>query len=71
MEHDEAKDTIARGRRLLDDWLHGPDGGPIKDRDVTRCLQDLREAARHVSVHEADAIAKVVELAELRLNSPH
>lgn len=75
MEIREALDIIAQGRRLIEDWVGQAaipdtgDGSAIKDRDVTRCLRDLRDAARHAPPHEAAVVAKIVELAETRLNA--
>lgn len=77
MEVLEALDTIGRGRRLIEEWVdqeavpHTWDGSLIKDRDVTRCLRTMVEASRHAPVHEALAVAKIVKLAEVRLNLAH
>lgn len=74
MEILEALDTIGRGRRLIEEWVdqkavpHRWDGRLINDRDVTRCLRTMVEASRHAPLHEALAVAKIVKLAEVRLN---
>lgn len=73
MESSEAIDVINRERRLIEEWVNQdrrPDAeGLIKDRDITRCLRSLREAARYAPLHEAALVEKIVDLAEARLNS--
>lgn len=73
METSEAQAIITQAQQLIEAWLEQdgevPDGDQIKDRDITRCLRVLVEAARHVPQREAAAIARIVELAEARLNS--
>lgn len=75
MESREAIDIISRERRLIERWVHQDtlpekdDNILIKDRDVTRCLLNLMEAARYAPPHEAALVARIVELAEARLNS--
>lgn len=73
MESSQAVEIINRERRLIEEWVNQdglPDApGLIKDREITRCLRALREAARYAPLHEARMVEKIVELAETRLNS--
>lgn len=75
MESSEAIDIINRERQLVEEWVNQDshpeteDAGLIKDRDITRSLRNLREAARYAPPHEARMVARIIELAEVRLNS--
>jgi hypothetical protein len=70
----EAVDIIGHECLLINDWINQgqfPDanGEAIKDRDVTRCLLNVREAALHAPPHEAARVVGILALAETRLNS--
>lgn len=73
MDTNEALDIIRKGRLLIEGWvdqvaqLDAVDG-TIKDRDITRCLRQMTEAALHAPHYEALAVAQIVELTEARLN---
>lgn len=75
MESSEALEIIARERLLLEQWLDqdalpaGDDKVLIKDRDITRCLSALTEAARYAPPHDAAMVRRIIDLAESRLNS--
>lgn len=75
MESSEAVDIIDRERQLVEVWVNQDrhsdteGAGRIKDRDITRSLRNLREAALYAPPHEATMVARIVELAEARLNS--
>lgn len=75
METSDAVDIIAQERLLLEQWLDqdahpfGDDEMLIKDRDITRALRALTEAARYAPPRDAAIVARIVDLAETRLNS--
>jgi hypothetical protein len=74
MGSEEAIDIINRERLLLERWVdqdtlqQGAQTVLIKDREITRCLLNLTEAARYAPPKEAAVAAAMTELAQARLN---